>query len=955
VKIFSCEKETGQEAKLFPGYGSGLGIPEGKAKAHKRANLLKESKRVGKKAKGKGARGQKKIICLSTAMLILGMTSFLVFGDGFAAGETQVGDTVRASLTQTGQEANGRSLHPQLSADGRFLVFASEASNLVPGDTNGTRDIFRKDLITGELLCCSTSASGEIGNGESYWPSISADGRYVAFDSNSNNLVPNDNNGKRDIFRKDLATGEIVRCSTSKMGEEANGDSLNPAISADGRYVAFCSKASNLGNSRGRSAVFRKDLVTGQLTCCSKPPTGDADGDSFYPGISADGRYVAFWSDATNLATGCNNGKKNVFRTDLETGEIKCCPAACSQWDLGYFSFYPSLSADGRYAAFQSDSANLVPGDSNGKWDVFRVDFSSGQVARCSTSSSGSEGNGDSYGSLRGINADGRYVVFESDSTNLIPQDTNNSWDIFIKDMQTGQISPCSVSAQGEIGNGYSMWPTISADGRYVAFVSSSTNLVTGDNNRQDDIFRTKCPWGKPTAPNDYLFIQRASEKNRGTVTIPVNIFPEGKGAPIPIYVPPVVEGSNELRAEPGWNTIEVIEKQNISFSWEKFISGIETERTTNVEPSKIGWASAVSLVSGLLISAVNAIEVISCRITIQEATSNNLRAIIEIGDPRKNSFLRAYAGERVVMPPTDTFWLVRSEFSRYLADTFGLEKDNYPFSYYAMRLKVDRKHENDEYIGYISASPDNLIIITPKIYPEDEIEVIKCKEIIIPYKISSLLSFKGSEYVSLLEGKIPENYGVILSGVTAKNEFLIIKARSPIALRVADASGRITGVMNGETREEIPFSFYDEKREAIVIYAPADSTNIDAVGLEGGTYCLDIVFASGSQIAEFYSEHLNIEENAVHRYSVDWEQLENGEEGATVQVDIDGDGVFEHSVKTGKILKGKDLAALISGGNKWKIPIFVISALAGMVVLLVTLIVILRAKRRAQPDFPPF
>jgi Tol biopolymer transport system component len=337
------------------------------------------------------------------------------------------------SVASDGTQGNSHSGSPSISADGRYVAFASYASNLVPGDTNGVMDVFVHDRLTGQTTRVSVASDGTQGNGESRYPSISADGRYVAFMSYASNLVPGDTNGKADVFVHDRLTGQTTRVSVASDGTQGNGDSWGwPSISADGRYVAFESSASNLvpGDTNGRADIFVHDRLTGQTTRVS---------------VASDG-------------TQGNNS-----------------------------SVWPSISADGRYVAFMSYASNLVPGDTNGALDIFVHDRLTGQTTRVSVASDGTQGNGYSWDSS--ISADGRYVAFESWASNLVPGDTNGKQDIFVHDRLTGQTTRVSVASDGTEGNNNSGWPSISADGRYVAFHSDASNLVPGDTNGRADVF----------------------------------------------------------------------------------------------------------------------------------------------------------------------------------------------------------------------------------------------------------------------------------------------------------------------------------------------------------------------------------------------------------------------------------------------------------------------------------
>ena len=291
------------------------------------------------------------------------------------------------------------------------------------------------------------------------------------------------------------APGDTTRVSVDSNGAQANGISGVPAISADGRYVAFESDATNLvsGDTNNFNDIFVHDRQTGQTTRVSIASDGTqaTGGSSFSPAISADGRYVAFASYAANLVSGDTNNFIDIFVHDRQTGQttrvsVDSNGAEATEGFLG--SIAPAISADGRYVAFASDATNLVSGDTNGSSDIFIHDRQTGQTTRVSIASDGTQATGGSSFSSA-ISSDGRYVAFESNADNLVGGDTNLAPDIFVHDRQTGQTTRVSVDSNGTQANGASYSPAISADGRYVAFESLATNLVSGDTNGSSDIF----------------------------------------------------------------------------------------------------------------------------------------------------------------------------------------------------------------------------------------------------------------------------------------------------------------------------------------------------------------------------------------------------------------------------------------------------------------------------------
>jgi uncharacterized membrane protein len=398
--------------------------------------------------------------------------------------------TALVSLNSNGIQGSSDSLYPCISTDGRYVAFTSYATNLVENDTNATSDIFVRDREAWATTRVSVKTDGTQGNDASSNCAISADGRYVAFESYATNLVDNDTNGKRDVFVHDRQTGTTTRVSVKSDGSEANARSEQSAISGDGRYVAFQSQASNLvdGDTNGLQDVFVHDRQDGATTRASVRSDGTQGNDaSEFPAISADGRYVAFDSLASNLVDGDTNGKLDIFVHDRQTGATTRASVKSDGSQGNGPSYYPSISDDGRYVAFDSRASNLVDGDSNGASDVFVHDRQTGATTRVSVKTDGSEGNNDSDRST--ISADGRFVAFASYATNLVEGDTNATKDIFLHDRQAAVTSRVSVDSGGIQGNSYSDYPAISADGRYVVFHSAASNLVSGDTNGRPDVF----------------------------------------------------------------------------------------------------------------------------------------------------------------------------------------------------------------------------------------------------------------------------------------------------------------------------------------------------------------------------------------------------------------------------------------------------------------------------------
>ncbi len=397
--------------------------------------------------------------------------------------------TSRVSVDSAGLPGNGVSQVPAISADGRYVAFSSASTNLGAGATTGQYEIYVHDRQSGQTTLVSMDSSGHLADRSCTDPAISADGRYVAFASEATNLVPGDTNGVRDIFRHDRSTGVTIRVSVDSAGIEGGDRSESPAISADGRFVYFYSWARNLvpGDTNSSTDVFRHDCQTGQTIRLSVNASGvEGNGSSDSPSVSADGQLIAFSSFASNLDPGGSLGKQ-IFVRDLQSGQTSLVSTDSSGVQGNAGSFIPSISGDGRYVAFYSWATNLVPGDTNGSVDVFVHDRLTGQTTRASVDSSGIQG--DSFSVAPALSADGRYVAFHSAADNLVPGDTNGVQDVFVHDQQTGQTTRVSVNSSGVEADDLSFLPAISGDGQNVVFSSYASNLTPTGSHSYAEIF----------------------------------------------------------------------------------------------------------------------------------------------------------------------------------------------------------------------------------------------------------------------------------------------------------------------------------------------------------------------------------------------------------------------------------------------------------------------------------
>jgi len=364
-----------------------------------------------------------------------------------------------------------------VSEGGRVLAFSTGFSGLIEGDTT-IRDVFVKDTQTGLFEKISTGVGGAIANGASQYASVSTDGRYLAFESSASNLVTGDTNGTSDIFLKDRLTGELVRISTDDTGNQGNGSSTNATISGDGRFAVFESNSNNLGSSFLALGVYVKNLQTGDISGIVTGITNTfADSRTKSPDISADGRYLVFESFSGDLVSGDTNVDYDIFVRDLQMGTVARVSTGAAGEQGNAASKAPKISGNGRYVVFESAANNLVATDNNASVDVFRKDILTGAIDRVTVREDGI----DLIGFRADISDDGRYVTFISSSPEL-PGSSLGAANVYRKDMLTDRIERISVGPDGDetqLAGG--TVAAISPDGGSVVFIGSSAVLPGGD------------------------------------------------------------------------------------------------------------------------------------------------------------------------------------------------------------------------------------------------------------------------------------------------------------------------------------------------------------------------------------------------------------------------------------------------------------------------------------------
>jgi hypothetical protein len=434
------------------------------------------------------------------------------------------GSTTVVSRASTG---GGNAYRPWLSADGQYLVFDSDGTKVLPGDTTKVRDVYLYDRVSGAIERISVGLNGaraivptnncDGGTGVrcgSQRATISADGRFVSFWSNATNLVANDTNGHFDAFLYDRQTHTTSLVSKGYNGAPANGDSRRPVVSRDGNFVAFESAASNLiapascpilqpcsgGDKNNADDVFIYDIASGNVSLVSADASGAAgNGASNRPSLSANGRRVVFQSEASNLASGDGNGKADILLRDMASGTTSIVSTGPSG-QANNSSRSPSISANGSWVSFDSDASNLVSGDTGNDSDVYLKNVDSGAVEQVSVRTGGAQATDHPsdgvIGSDSTVSSDGRFVAFWSSSATLVDGDTNGNdcsqapcADVFVRDRAAGTTTRMT-STNGAQGDGDSFSPALSMDGRFVAFDSKATTLdPSGGSASTQDIF----------------------------------------------------------------------------------------------------------------------------------------------------------------------------------------------------------------------------------------------------------------------------------------------------------------------------------------------------------------------------------------------------------------------------------------------------------------------------------
>ena len=427
---------------------------------------------------------------------LLATTTLLLAGVGPAFADAD-GRTERASVGNAGQQSASRSNFAGLSGSGKRVVFASEArTELGAVDPAAATNIFLRDLAARTTTLVSVNSAGGPANRESLLPLISRDGETVVFVSPATNLVTGDANVRADVFARDLAAGTTSLVSLATGGAQGNGTSAPAAISPDGRYVAFDSASSNLVPSTGAGHLnlFVRDRETGTATLETIGYDGSpADGPAFSLAITTDaaftpdGRVIAFSNRATNLVPGDNNNTGDIFVRDRQEGLTRLVSVDRNGGPANDRSYRPQITFDGRYVVFGSLATDLVENDRNRTGDIFVRDLKAGETRRLTRAWDGGETNGPS--DPIALTPNGRYLLFVSEATNILPG-VPGPQQHYRLDLKTGEVVLISRNDEGAPGNGtLNSRGGISNSGQVAAFSSTATNLVPADTNSVTDVF----------------------------------------------------------------------------------------------------------------------------------------------------------------------------------------------------------------------------------------------------------------------------------------------------------------------------------------------------------------------------------------------------------------------------------------------------------------------------------
>ena len=512
-------------------------------------------------------------------------------------------------------DTNGAGAVPQgISSDGRYVLFSSYATNVVQNDTNGHNDLFRRDRSTGTIQLVSVTSAGVQGNGDVLRGdgAISGDGRYVVFATFATNFATQDFNNGLDIFLKDMQTGALTRvCSSPYSGTDCTEDS----ISRDGRYIVY-SVANIFG---GVAQIFRYDRTTGQSQMVTQNTQGQPANQSGtgWARLSADGRYAVFDSGATNLVAGDTNGKLDILRKDMVSGDLLRITPSATQTNAD--SEWPTVSDDGRYVVFASVASNLAPNDTNHNWDLFVEDTQLNTMELVGNALTGS-----TIGTIVG---DGSQVIFET-MLRLTASDTDSQQDVYSWDLATHTNSRLTEhpdgSALGVYGAGAG---NSSIDGRYTPIFTNNM-IDPGDTTPVIEVYMYDRGPSDVTAPNVVGTPDRGAQNGwyDGNVTITWAASDPEPSSGAPTTPPPTLaeqEGTHTYTSQPSCDPAGNCATGTLSLSIDKTDPTISYQLSR--APNGAGWHDGDVVVTFSCTDALSGVASCTAPITVGEGASQTI------------------------------------------------------------------------------------------------------------------------------------------------------------------------------------------------------------------------------------------------------------------------------------------------------------------------------------------
>ncbi|MEC3952034.1 hypothetical protein VMT65_03205 [Nocardia sp. CDC153] len=420
---------------------------------------------------------------IAVAVVALIVTIVLIRQDRSIASTPEPGLTL-VSIGADGKPANANCKRLSIDSSGHRVAFESRATNLVEGGGDGhVGHIYLRDLDRRSTAMLDRGDDGRPADRDSWDPVISADGSKVVFYSDASNLGSGSTDGRSHVYLRGVADKHTTRLDTNDRGEAANGDSMMVQISANGRFAAFSSNATNLvaTPTGGQWNVYLKDLGSGRITLVSQTVDGSPATALNYGGMPDDsGEHVVFGSLASNLVPGDTNNVGDVFVRDIRAGtttRISVAPGGEQGDDL---SIGGAISGDGRFVGFASHATNLVAGlPGNHVSHAYVRDLVAGTTTLLDVGATGLPGDGNATWSS--FSGSARRMVFMSTAGNLLPNAPKAQWNIYRRDLDTGKLELLSANPQGFEDNGENWWDTASGDGSVVGFLSFASDLGSSD------------------------------------------------------------------------------------------------------------------------------------------------------------------------------------------------------------------------------------------------------------------------------------------------------------------------------------------------------------------------------------------------------------------------------------------------------------------------------------------